>query len=65
MSTVLRIIRGFAAARFATPRLMAPMPVLGIPGWHPGTAREDFYDDPVHFRGSSARGARPTPPGLT
>jgi hypothetical protein len=29
---------------------MAPMPVLGVPGWHPDTAREAFYDDPSHFR---------------
>lgn len=40
-------------ARFASPRAMAPMPVLGIPGWHPGTAREDFYDDRSHFRGKN------------
>jgi hypothetical protein len=37
-------------ARFRSPKMMAPMPVLGVPGWHPGTAREDYYDDPVHFR---------------
>jgi hypothetical protein len=37
-------------ARFASPKLMAPMPVLGIPGWHESTARESFYDDPHHFR---------------
>jgi len=37
-------------SRFASPRSMAPLPVLGIPGWHPGTAREDFYDDADHFR---------------
>ncbi len=37
-------------SRFATPRVMAPMPVMGIPGWHPGTGREDYYDDPDHFR---------------
>ena len=37
--------------RFASPRLMAPMPVLGVPGWHPGTADESFYDDRDHFRG--------------
>jgi hypothetical protein len=30
--------------------MIAPMPVLGVPGWHPGTSREDYYDDPVHFR---------------
>lgn len=53
------------SARFASPRLMAPMPVLGIPGWHPSTAREDFYDDPVHFRGPRPHTARPLPPGLT
>lgn len=45
------LARHFASrARFASPRAMAPMPVLGIPGWHPGTQRESFYDDPQHFR---------------
>ena len=38
-------------ANFATPKTMPPMPVLGIPGWHPGTEREAFYDDASHFRG--------------
>ena len=52
-------------ARFSTPKLMAPMPVLGVPGWYPGTARADFYDDPVHFRGPRPHAASPTPPGLT
>jgi hypothetical protein len=51
-------------ARFASPRLMAPMPVLGIPAWHPDTARASFYDDPVHFRGARPHAARPVPPGL-
>ena len=37
-------------ARFPSPRAMAPMPVLGVPGWHPGTADEAFYDDRSHFR---------------
>ena len=37
-------------ARFASPKAMAPMPVLGIPGWHPDTGRESFYDDTDHFR---------------
>ena len=40
---------------FASPKSMAPMPVLGVPRWHPGTAAESFYDDPVHFRGKRAR----------
>jgi hypothetical protein len=43
-------------ARFASPKMMAPMPVLGVPGWHPGTASESFYDDPDHFRGPRPRG---------
>jgi hypothetical protein len=38
-------------ARFRSPKMMAPMPVLGVPGWHPDTDRETFYDDPGHFRG--------------
>src|ERR1700694_1497173 len=39
-------------ARYQSPKMMAPMPVLGVPGWHPDTERESFYDDPVHFRKS-------------
>jgi len=52
-------------ARFASPRLMAPMPLLGIPGWHHANAHEAFYDDPVHFRGPRPHSERPLPPGLT
>jgi hypothetical protein len=37
-------------SRFHSPKSMAPMPVLGIPGWHPGTDSEAFYDDTEHFR---------------
>ena len=37
-------------AGFASAKSMAPMPVLGVPGWHPSTSGESFYDDPVHFR---------------
>ena len=43
-------------ARFPSPKAMAPMPVLGIPGWHPGTALESFYDDAKHFRSKPRRG---------
>jgi hypothetical protein len=43
--------------RFASPRAMAPLPVLGIPGWHPDTKREDFYDDPRHFRAKPGDGS--------
>ena len=41
-------------SRFATPKLMAPMPVLGVPGWHPETGHESFYDDRDHFRSKTA-----------
>lgn len=41
--------------RFPTPRAMAPLPAMGIPGWHPGTARESWYDDAEHFRPRPAR----------
>ena len=37
-------------ANFASPRAMPPLPVLGIPGWHPDNARESYYDDAAHFR---------------
>jgi len=37
-------------ANFPSPKAMAPMPVLGVPGWHPDTAVEAFYDDAKHFR---------------
>jgi hypothetical protein len=31
-------------------RELAVVPVLGVPGWCDGNAREDFYDDPDYFR---------------
>lgn len=37
-------------ARFASPKSMAPMPVLGVPGWHFAGQDEAFYDDDRHFR---------------
>jgi hypothetical protein len=42
--------------RFASPKGMAPMPVLGIPGWHPRTNAQAFYDDPSYFRSKRPRG---------
>jgi hypothetical protein len=36
--------------RFASPKSMASVPAMGIPGWHPDNADEGFYNDPVHFR---------------
>jgi hypothetical protein len=37
-------------ARFASPKSMAPLPVLGVPGWHFADQDEAFYDDAQHFR---------------
>ena len=34
-----------------SPKLLAPVPVFGYPGWHPGTSSESFYDDARYFRG--------------
>ena len=42
-------------AKFPSPRAMPPMPVLGIPGWHEGTATESFYDDASHFRSKGVK----------
>lgn len=43
---------------FPSPKAMAPMPVLGVPGWHPATDTESFYDDASHFRSKGLRQAR-------
>ena len=32
------------------PRVLQPLPVLGVPGWWPGAERESFYDDTDYFR---------------
>lgn len=40
----------------ATPRELPPLPVFGLPGWHPGAAHAEFYDDARFFRPS-----RPAP----
>ena len=45
-------------ARFRSPKSMAPMPVLGVPGWHFAIQDEAFYDDPGHFR---SKGVKPGP----
>ncbi len=35
----------------ASPRELAPLPVFGYPGWLPGSAQAEFYDDTRVFRG--------------
>lgn len=45
--------RHFASrARFASPKSMAPLPILGVPGWHFAAQDEAFYADKDHFRAS-------------
>jgi len=45
-----------AAAYFSEPRALAstrslaPLPILGIPGWEPASEREEYYDDASQFR---------------
>lgn len=34
----------------ATPARLAPLPVFGLPGWHPESAQAGFYDDTRYFR---------------
>ena len=44
----------------ASPRLLAPLPVFGYPGWLPDSDASAFYDDARFFRplGGSATGTR-------
>jgi hypothetical protein len=39
-----------APASLASTRMLAPLPVLGIPGWSPDNADSAYYDDVAHFR---------------
>ena len=34
----------------ASTRTLSPLPILGIPGWEPANAREEYYDDSEQFR---------------
>ncbi len=43
--------------RFASPRALPPLPVLGIPGWYGRNEDEAFYDDTRHFRPRPQRDA--------
>lgn len=38
-----------------TPRALAPLPVLGIPGWWTGNEQASFYDDERYFRAGRTR----------
>jgi DUF3025 family protein len=45
-------------SRFPSPRAMAPMPILGVPGWHFAAQDKAFYDDAAHFRSKGERKMR-------
>ena len=34
----------------ATPKLLAPLPIFGYPGWLPGNDQQAFYEDERYFR---------------
>ncbi len=38
------------ATRGSSPRDLPPLPVLGYPGWYPGSGQPDFYSDERYFR---------------
>jgi hypothetical protein len=44
-------------ARLRSPRELAPLPVLGVPGWWADNEREAFYDDAAYFRPGRTRTA--------
>jgi hypothetical protein len=50
-SEVVDVIAAAALEQMATPRALAPLPVLGVPGWWPDNANEAFYDNLAYFRG--------------
>src|SRR3954468_18706467 len=37
-------------ARFASPKAMAPMPLLGVPGWHSDAQDDAFYSNAAYFQ---------------
>jgi len=45
------------ATQFSAPRDLAPIPILGIPGWCDDNARGEFYDNVDYFRPLTARAA--------
>ena len=50
----LRLAASLAdTSRWSTPRDLAPLPILGVPGWCPDNALEQFYDDVDYFRPAS------------
>ena len=48
------------AAAFGSTQALAPVPILGVPGWWPDNEREGFYDNADYFR-PGRRKRRQTP----
>ena len=44
-----------AITRLRTPRELPPLPVLGYPGWFPGSGEAAFYADERYFRPAAGR----------
>ena len=62
LSAQIQAVDGLAAAALAhitAPRELAPLPVLGIPGWWPENADEAFYDNVAYFRTGRRASSRP------
>jgi hypothetical protein len=53
-----RMAAGRLAAELASPRVLLPLPVLGIPGWWPDNERPGFYRDGQVFRASRGHAGR-------
>jgi hypothetical protein len=43
------------AGSFASSADLAPLPLLGVPGWWRGNERESFYDNALYFRAGRSR----------
>jgi hypothetical protein len=46
---------------FQTTRELAPLPLLGIPGWWPANIQESFYDNTAYFRPGRRPGRAASP----
>lgn len=51
----LTALRLWDAGALTDPRALAPLPVLGVPGWWAENESEAFYDNPVYFRAGRFR----------
>jgi hypothetical protein len=46
------------AREFESPQALAPLPLLGVPGWWPANEESDFYDNTQYFRAGRTNRAR-------